>query len=227
MQRLGLALLLGIATVGAVGAQGGGSTPATPPLLVEGKSASRAPIPGLTLDAQAQQVMDAATAAALIGALQTRFRGQDLELQLGDVHSERVSLRDLALRGEAKIRFRSAQSWLPIRFEALYDTSAQAVESPHIVLGATLADSRSAASLPLRRLQAQVGAAMSEEFASQQVRFNLGDARVVGDDGTRLVVQGGGVASFEGEQRVPVTVHALYDRSSGRWLDPQYAFQGG
>ncbi len=221
MHRLGLAVLLGIATIGAVAAQG------SAPLLVEGKSVARAPAPALTVDAQAQQAMDAATAAALIGALQTRFDGQDVELQLGSVRSERASLRDLALQGEAKIRFARAEAWLPIRFEALYDTTAQVVESPNIVIGARMEGARTAAALPLKGLQAEVGAAMNQEFASQHVEFALGDARVVGDDGTRLVVQGGGVASFEGEDRVPVTVHALYDRSSGRWMDPQYAFQGG
>lgn len=222
MHRLGLAVLLGIATVGAVAAQG-----AAPVLLVEGKSAAHAPAPELTLDAQAQQVMDAATAAALIGALQTRFDGQQIELQLGDVRSERASLRDLALQGEARIRFAPANDWLPIRFGALYDTSTQAVESPHIVLGGSLANAKSASALPLKGLQAQVGAALNQEFASQRVDFALGEARVVGDDGNRLVVQGGGVASFEGEERVPVTVHAVFDRSSGRWQDPQYAFHGG
>jgi hypothetical protein len=220
MHRLGLAVLLGLATIGAVAAQGNA------PLFVEGKGVARTPTPALTADAQAQQVMDAATAAALIGALQTRFQGQDVELQLGTVRSERASLRDIALQGEARIRFAEAQAWLPIRFEALYDTSGQIVESPNIVLGATLASPRTAASLPLKGLQTQVAAAMTEEFASQQVEFALNDARVVGDDGTRMVVQGGGVANFEGEDRVPVTVHALYDRSSGRWMDPQYALQG-
>lgn len=220
MHRLGLAVLLGIATVGAVAAQG------SAPLLVEGKGSVRAPAPGLTLNAQAQQTLDAATAAALIGALQTRFNERDIELQLGNVRSERASLRDLALQGEARIRFGADRGWLPIRFDALYDTSAQVVESPNIVLGGSLADARPASALPLKGLQAEVGAALNQEFASQRVEFSLGDARVVGDDGNRLVVQGGGVASFEGEERVPMTVHAVFDRRSGRWLDPQYAFNG-
>jgi hypothetical protein len=221
MHRLGLALLLGVATVGAVAAQG------NLPLLVEGKGNARAADAALTVDAQAQQVMDAATAAALIGALQTRFKGQDVELQLGSVRSERASLRDLALQGEARIRIDQASSWLPIRFDALYDTSTQTVESPAIVLGATLANARPASALPLKGLQARVGEAMNDEFASQQVAFSLADARVVGDDGTRLVVHGGGVASFDGSDRVSVTVQALYDRGTGRWIDPQYALAGG
>lgn len=220
MHRFGLALLLGVATVGAVAAQG------SLPLLVEGKGNARAVDSALTVEAQAQQVIDAATAAALIGALQTRFKGQDVELQLGSVRSARASLRDLALQGEARIRLDSASNWLPIRFDALYDTSTQVVESPAIVLGATLADARPASALPLNVLQARVGEAISDEFGSQQVAFSLADARVVGDDGTRLVVHGGGVASFDGTDRVPVTVQALYDRGTGRWVDPQYVLAG-
>lgn len=217
MHRLGLAIMLGIATIGTVAA---GSTS---PVLVEGKGNNLASNPALAVDAQAQQAIDAATAAALIGALQTRFDGQPLELRLGDVHSERVSLQDIALNGDAKIKFAGADAWLPVSFQALYDTSRQTVESPHITLGASAATA-SADNLPLDKLQARVDAAMTSEFLSQDVDFQLNDARVVGDDGARLVVQGGGLAQFDDGESAPVLVRALYDRNSGRWIDAQYDF---
>jgi len=224
MNRLGIAVLLAIVAMSASAGKAGQAAPA----FVEGKGiAAVASDAGLTEDARAQQAIDAATAAALIGALQSRFEGYDVELRLGDVRSERVSLRDLALHGEANLRLGKNDAWLPIRFDALYDTSEQAVLSPAIVLGETLATSRPANRLPLRSLQAQVDRAMDDEYASNQVDFSLGDARVVGDDGVRLVVQGDGVASFDGEERVAVTLQALYDRESGRWLDPQYALVEG
>ena len=218
MHRLGLAIILGIATMGAVAADG------EVPMLVEGKAANTASNPALALDEQAQQQLDAATAAALIGALQTRFDGQAVELRLGDVRSERVSLQDIALNGEASIRVDDAQAWLPVRFEALFDTSTQRVESPHIRLGAEVVDAGSAQALPLAALQTRVDTAMAGEFLSQDVDFRLGDARIVGDDGAHLVVQARGVASFDSNEKASVVVRALFDRDAGRWIDAQYDF---
>lgn len=224
MNRLGIAVLLAIVAMGATAGKAGQSAPA----FVEGKGvAAVAGDAGLSEDARAQQAIDAATAAALIGALQSRFEGHDVQLRLGEVHSERVSLRDLALHGEASLRLGKQEAWLPIRFDALYDTTEQSVLSPAIVLGETLAAPRSAKRLPLRNLQAQVDRAMDDEYASNQVDFSLGAARIVADDGVRLVVQGDGVARFDGGERVAVTLQALYDRESGRWLDPQYALIEG
>lgn len=220
MHRAGLALILGIATLSGIAADRNG----TVPVLVEGKAIPQALPVALPTDVKAQQALDAATAAALIGALQTRFDGQPVELTLGDVISERVSLRDLALNGEASIRFAGAEAWLPIRFQALYDTSAQTVESPNITLGASLAQAKPASHLPLIKLQSQVDTAMGSEFLSQDVEFRLGQARVVGDDGGRLVVQGHGIARFDNAEQAPVAVRALYDTRSGRWVDAQYDF---
>ena len=220
MHRAGLAIFLGIATLSGIAADRDGTTP----VLVEGKALEQAVTPTLPTDIKAQRAIDAATAAALIGALQTRFDGQPVELKLGDVRSERVSLRDVALNGEASIRFNGAQAWLPIRFQALYDTSAQTVESPNITLGASLAQARSASALPLARLQAQLDAAMGGEFLSQDVDFRIGQARIVGDDGGRLVVQADGIARFDDSEQAPVAVRALYDTRSGRWIDAQYDF---
>ncbi len=221
MHRAGLAIILGIATLSGIAADRGATGV---PVLVEGRAAAQAATPSLPTDLKAQQSIDAATAAALIGALQTRFGGQPVELQLGDVRSERVSLRDIALNGEANIRFNDTQAWLPVRFQALYDTTAQAVESPHITLGASLATAKPAANLPLVALQKKVDGAMGEEFLSQDVEFRLGDARVVGDDGGRLVVDAEGIARFDQSEQAPVTVRALYDSRNGRWIDAEYDF---
>ena len=227
MNRLGIALLLAAAAVGASASANVGQARKHTP-LVEGRGiAVVASDAGLSEDARAQQAIDAATAAALIGALQSRFEGYPVELRLGDMRSQRASLRDIALEGEASMRLGTDEAWLPIRFEALYDTTEQTVLSPNIVLGATLASTRSAEDLPLRGLQARVDRAMGEEYASNKVAFSLAGARVVGDDGVRLVVQGDGVARFDGRERVAVTLQALYDRKSKRWLDPQYALVEG
>lgn len=168
--------------------------------------------------------MDDATAAALIGALETRFAGRDVALRMGEVKGERASLRDIALHGDAQIRLGQDAAWLPISFDALYDTDTQSVLSPSITLeGSGVAGTKPDA-LPLPRLQAQVIEAMAGEFASQRVDVSLQQARVIGNDGRRLVVRAQGIARFDGTETAPVTVRALYEQGSGRWLDAQYDF---
>lgn len=229
MKRLPIALVLAIAAMAATAGQGGNATArGLTEVAVEGKGVPTiAADTGLSRDARAQQAIDAATAAALIGALQSRFQGYDVQLQLGDVRTSRASLRDLALDGEASLRLGKDERWMPIHFEALYDTTEQTVLSPNIVLGGTLASSRPARGLPLRGLQAAVDRAMDLEYISNQVDFSIAFARVVGDDGVRLVVQGDGVARFDGDERVRVKMQAVYDRNSKRWVDPQYALIDG
>lgn len=217
MHRILLATLIGTVAAGTVAA---GNAPG---LFVEGRAdakASTAP----TLDARARDAIDAATAAALIGALQSRFEGERVELRLGEVKAERVSLRDLALHGDARIRFAGAQAWMPIRFDALYDTTGMVVESPNIVIGARSADARRADALPLPGLVRALDAALDDEFQSNAVDVSLGKARVIGSDGRRDIVAADAVAIFDGHDRVPVSVRALYDREAGRWLAPSYDF---
>ena len=57
MHRLGLAIVMGIATMGAIAADG------AKPVLVEGKATAKAVSPGLAMDVQAQQAIDAQVAA--------------------------------------------------------------------------------------------------------------------------------------------------------------------
>lgn len=221
INRTAIAAMLALVLVGAVAAQA--STPGgVQPTLVEGHSHDRAAAAN-GIDSRILASMDAATAAALIGALETRFEGREIALRMGEVQGERASLRDIALRGTGQIRLGADAAWLPIRFEALYDTDTQAVLSPSIVLeGKGVA--ASSPTLPLPGLQAQVNAAMGDEFASQEVDVSLQQARVIGSDGQRLVVRAQGVARFDGNETAPVTVRALYEQGSGRWLDAQYDF---
>ena len=217
MHRILLASLIGTVAAGTVAA---GNAPG---LFVEGRAdaqASTAP----TLDARAREAIDAATAAALIGALQSRFEGERVELRLGEVKAERVSLRDLALHGDARIRFAGAQAWMPIRFDALYDTTGMVVESPNIVIGARTAYAKRADALPLPGLVSALDAALDAEFQSNAVDVSLGKAQVIGSDGRRDIVAADAVAIFDGHDRVPVSVRALYDREACRWLAPSYDF---
>jgi len=221
INRTVIAAMLAVVMAGAVAAQAG--APASGPMMVEGHSNDLAAA-GNAIDARILASMDDATAAALIGALQTRFAGRDVALRMGDVQGERASLRDIALHGAAQIRLGPDAAWLPIRFEALYDTDTQSVLSPSITLQGSGVAGAKTGDLPLPGLQAQVAEAMSSEFASQRVDLSLRQARVVGNDGRRLVVRAQGIARFDGAETAPVTVRALYEQGSGRWLDAQYDF---
>ena len=221
INRTAIAAMLALVMAGAVAAKAG--APASGSIVVEGHSNDHVAA-GNTLDARILSSMDDATAAALIGALETRFAGRDVALRMGDVQGERASLRDIALHGNAQIRLGQDAAWLPISFEALYDTDTQSVLSPSITLEGSGVAGAKAAALPLTGLRAQVVQAMASEFASQRVDVSLQDARVGGNDGRRLVVRVQGIARFDGSETAPVTVRALYEQGSGRWTDAHYDF---
>ena len=217
MRRTTLALILATLAATALAAQA-----PKPSIQVEGRSTD-ATAAGQTTTAHGVQAINDATAAAVIGALETRFAGQRVEFRLGEVRSERVSLRDMALHGSGEIRFEHGTSWLPIQFDALYDSATQAVESPAIVLGAS-ATAGSARALPLKGLQAEVARRMNTEFASQSVAFDLDHTSIVGGDGRRVIVNGNGIVRFDQDDTAPVQVQAVYDRASKRWIDATYEF---
>ena len=216
MNRMHFAVLLAVASTAAI------ATTAHAVVFVQGRSTSIAS-QGQTTTAQGTQAINDAAAAAVIGALQTRFDGESVQFRLGEVLSDRASLRDIALHGSGEIRFDTASAWLPITFDAIYDTDTQAVQSPSITLGAQ-DTARISARLPLKALQSRVDQAIANEFENQQVRFDLQQASVIGGDGQRVIVEANGIASFDGEGREDVTVQAVYDTRNGRWIDASYEF---
>ncbi|MGV8943413.1 hypothetical protein [Thermomonas sp.] len=216
MNRIQFAVVLAIASTAAIAAK------APNDLVVQGYSTS-AVSQGQMTTAQGAQAINDAAASAVIGALQTRFEGTSVQFRLGEVLSERASLRDIALHGTGEIRLDAADTWLPISFDALYDTDTQTVQSPSITLGAQHAARRDA-KLPLAGLQARVDKAISTEFGSQKVTFDLAHASVIGGDGQRVIVEGNGVAMFDGEGKEAVSVQGIFDTRSGRWIDASYEF---
>lgn len=223
MRRTSLALILATLAATALAAQApfNGKHGPSPAEQVEGWSTDLS-AQGQVTTAHGVQAINDATAAAVIGALETRFAGQGVQFQMGVVRAERISLRDMALHGDGEIRF-SQGAWMPITFDALFDSGTQTVESPSIVLG-TNATATSANALPLDVLQAEVAKRMGVEFASQAVAFELDHTSIVGGDGRRIVVDGNGVALFDQEDAAPVHVQAVYDGASKRWIDASYEF---
>jgi hypothetical protein len=176
-------------------------------------------------EAIALQVQDAA-AAAVIAALRAQFQQRDVELRLDHMQTEEVSLRDLRLSGHGRIRIEGSQAWLPVRFQALYDTTTASVLSPAVTLDRDSAAVIPGNDLPTASLGRVVSDRLSTEFDSQQVDFDLATARVTGGDARYALVEGGGVASFAGEGEAPVQLQAVFDREQQAWVRVDYRMDG-
>ena len=179
------------------------------------KSASRQAV-----DAVALQAIDDAAAAAVLGALATQFDG-DVQFKLGTVDSSRVSLRDMALDGHGLVRVDGDSPWMPIRFQALYDTDTQTVESPAITFVANHAP-KPLDKAVARQLDAQVDHRLSTEFAQQPVSFHMDAVGVVGGDARYALVQGDGIADFATEGKSDIKVEGIYDRVAHDWVQVDY-----
>ena len=167
--------------------------------------------------------LDDAAGAAVVSSLRARFDGRDVEFELSGVQSDRVSLRDVALDGTGRIRVEGSEGWLPVHFEALYDTQSRTVLSPAITLDR---NPSVPPDTPTAGLDAAVADALDEEFASQDVAFELGSAWRTGGSDRFAVVDGSGVARFEGEGEAEVRLQAVYDLVDERWIHVGYALDG-
>ncbi|HEU4812720.1 MAG TPA: hypothetical protein VFS99_00615 [Xanthomonadaceae bacterium] len=176
-----------------------------------------------TTPAPASTSMHDAAGAAVVASLRNQFVGRDVEFKLSDVDANRVSLRDMALEGEGRIRIDGAGGWLPVHFEALYDTATGTVLSPAITLDRNPSASPDA---PTAGLDRAVASALDEEFASQDVAFELDSAWRTGGGERFAVVDGQGVAHFEGEGEAEVRLQAVYDLVDERWIHVGYALGG-
>jgi hypothetical protein len=179
------------------------------------KSASRQAV-----DAVALQAINDAAAAAVIGALATQL-DDSVQFKLGAIDSSRVSLRDMALDGRGLIRLNDASAWMPIRFQALYDTDTQTVESPAITFVAEHAGKALDKSVA-RQLDAQVDRKLAAEFTQQPVAFDMEAVGVVGGDARYAIVQGDGIADFAAEGRSDIAVQGIYDRVTHAWIQVDY-----
>lgn len=178
------------------------------------------------IDARAGVEKDSAlqdvTAAAVVESLRSRFAGSDIEFKFDSFDRRQVSQRDMQLRGAGQFRIEGGLAWLPIRYSASYDTATGSIESPEITFTTQPARGRQA-SIDSAALDALVGRQLAAEFVSQTVEFDLGVVKPVAGDERYLAVDGSGVASFAGEGTATVSVQAVLDRATGRWLGVAYA----
>lgn len=173
---------------------------------------------------QGDQAMDAAVAAAVIGAVATEFGERKVEVTLDDVAVAPASIRDRTVSGEGRLRIGGDPEWIAFQFEVLYDTVNASAGVPALRLGDAHPGTDT---IPLEsplaaELDARVNAELSSEFASQQVE--LVTTRVTAAEaGSRFLrIEATGTAEFAGEGTTPAQVRALYDRTADEWVRVRY-----
>lgn len=178
---------------------------------------------------EGDMAMDSAVAAAVIGAVSRQFGERRVEVKLDSVSVQPASLRDRDVSGEGRILIgdidgADAAAWIPIQFEALYDTQTASVSHPALVIGPRSADARS---LPLDAplavaLGTQVDAALAAEFEQQPAQMIV-DRVTTSPAGSRyLRVEALGTADFAAEGSTAAQIDALYDRRTGEWIRVSY-----
>lgn len=171
--------------------------------------------------------MDDAVAASLVGAITLQFPKHKVEVKLDKVDVAPLSLRDRAVSGEAQVRIGAEADWLPVAFNALYDTQDAVVTQPHLVFGSDAPSTMLSSQSPLLRdLSRQVNRTLAAEFGQQPAEMRIAHAST-SPAGTRyLHVQAVGQAVFDGEGSESADIEALYDRTTGQWLRVSYELGG-
>lgn len=172
--------------------------------------------------------MDDAVAASLVGAITLQFPKHKVEVKLDKVDVAPLSLRDRAVSGEGRVRIGNDDAWIPLAFNALYDTQDTVVTQPQLVFGSDAPSSMvSRQSALVRGLSEQASRVLAKEFGQQSVEMRIEHASTSPAGSRYLHVQAVGQAVFEGEGREPTSVEALYDRTTGQWLRVSYDLGGG
>ncbi|WP_460823670.1 hypothetical protein [Lysobacter olei] len=167
--------------------------------------------------------MDDAVAASLVGAITLQFAKQKVEVRLKKLAVAPLSLRDRAVSGEAQVRIGDDDVWIPLAFNALYDTQDSVVTQPRLVFGSEAPSSMlPQGSQLVRGLSQQVNQALASEFGQQPVEMRIDHASASPAGSRYLHVQAVGQALFEGEGTEHASVEALYDRRTGQWLRVNY-----
>jgi hypothetical protein len=172
---------------------------------------------------EGNQAIDDAAAAALIGAISAQFSERRVEIKLDSVNATPAGLIQRDIRGAGRLQIGQDDTWIPFRFQALYDTEQASVGYPELTLGSdepgnVLPTDASIA----KRLVAEVDARLRDEFAGQPASFAMDSVRVQ-PAGTRyLRLQAIGVAQFGDEGDADAGVRALYDVRTGDWLQLEY-----
>lgn len=212
-----------LASVGAVGAfstvpAGTQATPQPAPIFVASALDN-----AVESRAEGDLAMDDAVAASLVGAITRQFPKRKVEVKLDKVDVAPLSLRDRAVSGEGRVRIGDDDAWIPLAFNALYDTQDTVVTQPRLVFGSDAP----ASMLPrqsslVRDLSQQLNRAMAAEFGQQTVEMRIDHASTSPAGRRYLQVQALGQAQFGAEGTEQASIQALYDRATGQWLRVDY-----
>ncbi len=197
--------------------------------VVAEASAAQGQIVGISLAAppqsraQARQVIDDATAAALIGAISSQFDEPNVVVKLDHVEATPAGIFQRELNGAGRLQIGKDETWVPFRFHALYDTEQSSVGNPQLTLGDTGSDQGAIADAAMtNNLTAAVAQRLHQEFAQQPVRIALDSVRTVAAGRNYLQVHARGTASFGKDGATDADVHALYDVRKDQWVQLGY-----
>lgn len=178
--------------------------------------------------AEAAQSIDAAVAAALIGAISAQFGTRQVEVKLDRLETEPVNLIDLQVSGDGRLRIGEDDEWLPMRFGALYDSVAASVAQPRLTVGgAGEAAEVSPDSSLGRTLAREASARLQDEFAQQPARLHLDRITQLAAGKRYVRLEGVGAVDFDEQGSSVAVVHALYDSARKEWLQVGYELGAG
>lgn len=171
--------------------------------------------------------IDRKVATAVADAVERQFAGSDVRVELEDVALQPASIRDRSVGGYGRVRLGGTGSWIPFRFEALYDTETARVSAPRLALGEQNQRRESVAGDDLSAaLAGRVEQELRDEFSQQP--FDLLIDRVITQGaGDGIVhVRGLGTVDFGDEGSTQTRIDALYDSANDRWLRVSYELGG-
>jgi len=175
--------------------------------------------------AEGREAIDAAVAAAVIGAITEQFGERKVQVKLDHVAATPNSLieSDVAGDGRLLIGDASEDDWLPFRFACLYDTAAATASAPRLVIGGDVpGQPLDADSAIAKQLREQVQLRLHGEFHEQPARLELDSAAAL-ETGKRYTrIEARGIVDFGRDGRTPADIHALYDRRAGAWVRVSY-----
>lgn len=172
---------------------------------------------------EGDQAIDAAVAAALIGAISSEFEQRRVEVKLDKVEVAPTGFVQRDVRGTGRLMIGSDEDWIPFRFATLYDTTSSSVDYPALTLGDIGSGQPIAADAALaRRLAGEVDRRLRAEFAGQAVQLTLDGARLLPAGKHYLRLDANGIADFGTEGSTAAGVQALYDPRNGEWLRVRY-----
>lgn len=172
---------------------------------------------------EADEALDGAVAAAVIGAVTRDFGEAEVGVKLDSVQVDPASVRDRAVSGEGRLQLGGQDEWIDFRFAATYDTQTATVLHPQLVIGAADEGRELAATSPMSTaLDKQVTRELRTEFTGQPVELTFDRVRAV-EAGARYVrVEAIGLADFGSEGTTPASAQGLLDTRSGKWIKVAY-----